>query len=329
MTALFLLLRRMVSARVAMVATVVAALATPTWSVSADGLFTHGPAQMLLLVGMLLIARSSYLPGFLALGVTTVVRPHLIVVPLTVGVVIAWRERRIRALIGGLIGCALGAALLLVYNHHVYGVWDVRGGYDASMTNVGGVGLGRFAINLIGSTVSAERGMFVLTPFLVMLLPGLRIAWHAAPTFVRASAMGGITYTVTQLWLIRFTGGDGFYPYRITIEGLTLCAPLLVLAWTQWTSRTQDRRTWFAGLVALTLAVQALAASLNWMPEGRDWDPWHTFLPLNLLHHIGPVSAAVFVSLTAGATVAAMVLTYRAWRPMPAQSTAADPALQG
>jgi alpha-1,2-mannosyltransferase len=328
MTALFLILRRLVSDRVALVATLVMALATPTWTVSADSLFTHGPAQMLLLIGMMLIARQSYLSGFVSLGLATLVRPHLIVVSLTIGLVVAWRERRPRALVCAVVGAATGALLLVAYNHHVYGVWDVRGGYRATMTDPGGVGLGHFAINVIGTFLSAKRGIFILTPFFVMLVPGLRAAWQAAPIFVRASTLGGVVYTLTQLWLIRFTGGDGFYPYRVTIEGLTLCAPLMVLAWTEWTSRTQDRRTWFAGLTTATLAVQALAAVINWVPEGADWDPWHTFLPLNMLHHIGGRSAALFVSATAVGTVLAMALTHRSWRPANAPAAAPQSGLE-
>ena len=56
---------------------------------------------------------------------------------------------------------------------------------------------------------------------------GLRGGWRAAPSWARASAVGGIVYLAVQLFLPGGIGGDAYFGPRYTIEPLVLAAPLL------------------------------------------------------------------------------------------------------
>lgn len=50
--------------------------------------------------------------------------------------------------------------------------------------------------------------------------------WRAAPLWVRSAAAGGTAYLLIQLRGNGFSGGYGFFSYRLAIEWLTLCALL-------------------------------------------------------------------------------------------------------
>ena len=77
-------------------------------------------------------------------------------------------------------------------------------------------------LGLLAPSSSPERGVLVMTPALLLLLPGCRAAWRVAPWWVRSATVSGIAYVIVQIWVSRFSGGDGFYSYRTPLEGLTL-----------------------------------------------------------------------------------------------------------
>jgi hypothetical protein len=118
--------------------------------------------------------------------------------------------------------------------------------------------------------------VFVYSPFLLMLLPGLRAAWAEAPQWARSAAAGGLVYLGVQLKANYFAGGAHFYSYRYAIEPLTLMAPILVLAWQNHVAPTARRRGAFASLLVVAIALQAIGAFCfgnaqrfsNWIPYG-------------------------------------------------------------
>jgi hypothetical protein len=81
-----------------------------------------------------------------------------------------------------------------------------------------------------GSLFHPFRGLVSQAPFLLILLPGLRQAWQAAPPWVRNAAVAGVAYQLFQLQLNDFDGGIFFFSYRLQLEMLVLAAPLLLLA---------------------------------------------------------------------------------------------------
>lgn len=288
----YVALCRWTSRRLALGAVLVLALATATWTVSADALWTHGLAQLCLASAMLLYARTNSAGAGLALGLTVLVRPHLAVVA---GVLILWKLRHRRGKAAALMTVTflVGVASLLVYNHEVFGVWNIAGGYHQHANDGVNSGPAAFPMNVVGTLISPERGIVVLMPFVLFLVPGLRAAWRRAPEAVRALSVAGLVYLLVQLYLNRFSGGDGFYGNRLVLETSTLALPLMALAYDAWTSRTWDRRVVFGVLVGFSFVTHAYAAVVSWLPSGGHF-PWGTYLLIDIVRYTGPVPALVW-----------------------------------
>ncbi len=78
--------------------------------------------------------------------------------------------------------------------------------------------------------VSADRGILVWTPVLLVLLPALVRSWRELPDWSRWLVVGGLVYTAFQARFSIFTGGDGFYGYRHGLEFLVCAAPAFALS---------------------------------------------------------------------------------------------------
>jgi hypothetical protein len=294
----FVLLSTLVGRRTALIAALLLGFGTGTWTVSADQLWTHGPAQAAVVATVLLARRNRWLLAGIPAGFAILLRPHLGVVAAVLGLIEAIRTRRVRPLLIS-VGCLVGILILLVYNHDLWGHYTVFGGYadvDPSSPHL----LGPFLINIAGALVSPERGMLVMTPVLLLLVPGLRRGWAAAPPWVRSAAIAGVAYVLLQLWLKRFSGGNGFYSYRVTLEGLALCVPILTLSWREWTARSRLRRTAFAVLAVVSVAIAAFGAIVPWAPQGIN-QPWSSYAPAELARHVGalPTTCSILVTIAA------------------------------
>jgi hypothetical protein len=306
----FALCCRLVSRRIALGAALLLAFATGTWTVSSDQLWTEGPAQAAVLLTVLCVSQRRWLIASVPAGFAILIRPHLGVIALVFGLMACVRERALRPLLIS-IGSAAGSLALLLYNHAVWHTWTVFGGYT-NPAGVSGHAVADFGTGIVGALVSPERGLLVMTPALLLLLPGCRAAWRVAPWWVRSATLAGLAYLAVQLWISRFSGGNGFYSYRITLEGLTLAAPLLALAWREWTATTRARRTAFAALAAASVAFHAFGAVVNWVPGGATRSPWRSYLPIDLARHIGAAQTTAWICAALVAIVAATALAWRA-----------------
>jgi len=304
----FVLCARLVRRRYAAVAAALLAFATGTWTVSSDQLWTHGPAQLAVLLVVLLCLKNQWLLAGIPAGFAVLVRPHLAVVAIIIAAYAIVRLRSARPLLIG-VGGVIGSAVLLAYNHALWGKLEIFGGYDQPVSPSGHKAL-NFFVGLAGDFISPERGLLVMTPALLLLLPGLRRAWAVAPDWVRSAALAGLAYLALQLWGIRFYGGDGFYSYRTTLETLTLCVPLLVIAWREWTTKTRARKAAFAGLAMLSVGIHAFGALVNWTPPGL-YSPWRMYMPLDLMHHIGAAQTALWILVVATACIIAIGVSIR------------------
>lgn len=291
----FTLLADLVDRRLALAGALLFGFGTGTWTVSADQLWTHGPAQAAVLATLLLARRNQWLLAGITAGFAILIRPHLGIVAVVLGVFEAIRTRRLRPLLISL-GCVLGLVILLVYNHDLWGRFTLFGGY-ADLEPASPPRLVPFLSNIAGALVSPERGMLVMTPALLPLLPGLRRGWAAAAAWTRSAAVAGVAYLLLQLWLNRFSGGNGFYSYRVTLEGLTLCVPMLAMSWREWTSRTRPRQATFAALAAISIAVHAFGAIEPWVPPGLN-SPWSSYAPFELARHVGALVAVSWLIAT-------------------------------
>jgi hypothetical protein len=206
------------------------AVGTPAWSVAADALWTHGPALLALACVLLGLSRDKPVPVFFGLAFAILCRPHLAVAGLVIAIYVlvtrrGWAWRLLPA-----AGIALGAIALLAYNAVVYGRITALGGYAADNAPIGGVGLRELPLNVLGALISPSRGVFLYTPVLLVVVPIALSSWRFAPPWVRAATLGGVSYLAVQLYLIRFSGGNRFYSYRVPLESLMLCWPLFTIA---------------------------------------------------------------------------------------------------
>ena len=230
----FLALRSRMRERSALLATGVFALATPMWSVVSNSLWTHS-VTVIGIAGMAWAASRErwWLVGLFG-GVALWGRLHtvIIVAVLGLGVALARRRPRIALVVGSVSGACL--ALASVWSHWMYDTWFPSGGYGAgtyldSAATGSTSGLTDAVVNQLGLWVSPDRGFLVWTPLVLLLLPALQRGWRDLPDWARWLPVGGILYTLVQGQLNHFTGGDGYYGYRLTTELLVCVAPAYAL----------------------------------------------------------------------------------------------------
>lgn len=314
MTLLHLVFRRLVRPSTAMAAAVVAGLATSTWSVSADALWAHGPNQLWLAAAMLTLAVERYCSSGVAFGLAVFTRPQLAVIPAVVGLWAAIGKRSWRPVVFVGVPAALGLLAVVFYNSVVFGGVSVRGGYGGYVTaNLVSRPWWQYAEGIAGTLVSPDRGLLVMSPFLLALLPGLRAGWRAAPSWVRSCAVAGVVYMLVQLRINYFSGGNNFYSYRLSIELLMMAAPLLLVTYQQWTTRTVLRRRIFSALVCLSVLIQGLGAMYSYVDE-VERSAWANFKLWHVAQAAGPAVVGLVVLL---AVAAWTVATFHDRRTMP------------
>jgi len=306
----FSLFRRLTSIRPSIVAALLMAFATSTWTVSANSLFPHGPNQFWLALLMLGMASRRWWFAGLAGAALIVTRPPLAVCLATAGIYSSLRFRALGPALHIAGVSSLGLIFLLAYNRIVFGSYALwSGSYVNFQSNVAGHGStydptdpSQLLLNVLGFFISPARGILILSPFLLLLLPGLQPAWRAAPTWVQASALSAVSYTLVQLWSNNFGGGSSFYGYRYAIEPLTLAAPLLLLAWTEWVSLTVTRRRIFAALAIASILQHAAGALADISTDASRDGAWSHYLLLDAAYAAG-VGQTMLVAVAAIASV--------------------------
>jgi hypothetical protein len=248
------------SGRAALAGAYLAGLGTAAWSVASDQLWQHGPAMMWIALGLVLSARRPVASG-LAWGAAILTRPPVAVMAAAVGLMAAWKSRSWRPAFQIGAGACGGLALYLAYNAVMFGEATIGGGYGSSFATrslaVPGID---FVGNLFLAGFSPYRGLFVWSPFLLLLLPGLRRGWQSAPGWVRGGAVGGLVYLLLQYKANRYSGGFAFPTYRYPLEGITAMAPLLFLSYREWVASRPRAQLAFLGLALLSAAMHLLGA---------------------------------------------------------------------
>jgi hypothetical protein len=269
---MFLALRRHLPAPVAWVSTLAFGLATPMWSVAADGLWPH-TITLLGISGMAWAStnRRWWWVGIFG-GITLWGRLHAALIPAVLGLLLGW-QRRDRGIVVR-IGLASGAFLVgyCAWVRLVYGTWNPAGAYGTTTTSIvdGGQQYWVNPVNQLGMWVAPDRGILVWTPIVVLLVPALVRSWRQLPDWSRSLLISGLVYTLIETELNTFTGGDVFYGYRYGLEFLGCATPALALS----APRMGAVARWLAGPV---LAVELLATALGavaddqWLLEASVW----------------------------------------------------------
>lgn len=239
---LFSSLRNLLGGRIATGATLVFALATPTWSISSEQLWTHTVTQLGIAGAAFGASRRSWWVAGAFLGLGMLGRPHLALVAAALGLGVALSRRDVRPALQVAIPTLASLGFLAVWNYWMFGVWGIEGAYAGrTAAVVGGFegsdeftppenGPSSQVVNYLGFLVAPDRGLLIWSPMIVLLLPALVRAWGKLPSWSRWLLVGGVLYTLAQLRLNYFPGGDTFWGYRHGLELLTCAAPAVALA---------------------------------------------------------------------------------------------------
>jgi len=311
-------LRRHLSRRVALGVSAVLALGTPVWSVAADAMWPH-TLTTLGIAGMAWAASRSPVGSWAAVGAFGGValwgRLHASLIVAVLGLVVSTRRRSLRPALSAGVVSAVFLAGATAWSRWVYGEWDPAGGYasvDVYATKAAEGERWDQLVNLAGLWVSPGRGLLVVTPCILLLVPALVRSWRALPDWATALLLGGLAYSVAQGLMNLFAGGTGFYGYRLMLETMACAFPALALSAAR------------AGLVARALlpgllAAQAVAVGVGAVRDAYSVDPdeaWHSNALWWAVTDI-PTTGGALVVAAATATLAVRVLApgwFTPWR---------------
>jgi hypothetical protein len=231
---LFLAVRRYVSIPVAVAAALAFAFATPTWTVSANGLWTHPITQLGLAGTAYAASRKRWWLGGIFLGVGMLGRPHLALVAAVFGFGMAFTLRDWKLLVKLGLPTTLSLGVITLWSGLVHGTWLLTSSYGAvGERAVRGVEetLGHDLLaNYAGFLVSFNRGILVWTPVVLVFVPAVFRARKQLPPWTIWLALGACVYTFVQIRLANFTGGIFFYGYRHGLELITALVPVLAIS---------------------------------------------------------------------------------------------------
>lgn len=282
MLLLFLALRRTLRDTDALLCVLALGFTTPMWTVNADSLWTHA-LTVLGIAGMAWAAGHDrwWLVGLFG-GIALWGRLHasLIVAVLGLGLGLARRRPRITLVVGTVSSIFMLAASL--WSRWMYGAgnpagtYPTAGAYTEQATAAAGLDQ---LVNEAGLWFAPDRGLFVWTPVLLLLLPSVVRGWRQLPDWARALAVGGVLYTTVQGLMNGFTGGSSFYGYRLTLELLVCLFPAYALS--------APRMGRFAAavigpLLGLQFAAMAVGATSEgfFLPPEDAWTDNSLFLAL-------------------------------------------------
>ena len=265
-----LALRDLLPAKEVALAMLVVGLGTPMWSVAADGMWPH-TVTVLGICGMAWSARRErwWLVGLFG-GVVVWGRLHAAVIVAIVGLYVAWKRRDAATAIRVGTVSGLMLAVQCVWTQAVYGSWNPMSSYDTGPFEEYAGDHRLDLVNQLGFWVSPDRGILIWTPLIVVLIPALVRSWRSLPDWSRGLAIGALAYTLLQGFLNRFSGGDSFYGYRLTLELLACRAPALALS----ASRAgRVARLCFAPVLTIQVLVIATGAIVSGLGT-RAEDVW-------------------------------------------------------
>lgn len=293
------LLRRLGSPRIALAAVTVLAFGTAVSTVAAAELWTHGPDLLWLSLALLALSRERYWLAGLAFAPMMLTRTHLAAAALVVGCWIAWRRRSLWPVLQVGTPALAGMALLVLWNHHVWGSYSLGGsGYSYAARNaLHGHGTNQalqLAREAAGTLVSPMRGVLIYAPILLLAPVFAGRGWRVAPAWAQAAFLGGLGYEFVQLRIDSFVGGDYFFGNRLVIEPLVLCTPLLYCGYRAWAAHRPLGRD-LAGFLALASVLVHVVGAFGPHGLGAVTAPWTSFDLWTSLQARGRVDGAAML----------------------------------
>jgi alpha-1,2-mannosyltransferase len=259
-----------VSARLALVGALAVAFTTPVWTVAADGMWPH-TVTILGIAGMAWAAATDrwWLAGVFG-GIVLWGRLHAALLVAVAGLFLGWQRRDARIPLKVGLVSALFLALQCCWTRWAYDSWNPMASYDTGPFQDFASRHGIDLLNHAGMWISPDRGLLVWTPVLLVLIPHAIRHWRSLPDWSRALAWGGVAYTLLQGTLNRFSGGDAFFGYRISLELLVSLAPALTIAAQHLSVRMRRVCAVLIGIQFVAMTVGALRPEIG-MPAELVW----------------------------------------------------------
>jgi hypothetical protein len=258
--------RRIASNPLSLLLTMGYALGTSVWTTSSQGLWQHGPAELLAAAAIYLLSNGSVpvrhpaMMGAL-LGGATLCRSTYGGLVLTVGLYLLWVDRA--ALMRYIAGGLPWAMFLAAYNAACFGSPFLMGealvpDHAISKTGSDGVFSTPIWIGLATSLISPNRGLLVFSPMLALGMVGWwRSGLARVPRWIGSLVGGALLMTWIQSVYFDYWGG-WCYGNRNLVDTVVVWMPAVT-----WGLATQAGCVprWMLGIaIAWGIGLQALGA---------------------------------------------------------------------
>ncbi len=274
----YLALRQLAPAPVALAIGLVYAIGTSTWSISSQGLWGHGPAELFLAAALFCVLRGEARPAFydgvgVAAGLMVAARSTTLLVALALLAYVAHRDRR-RGVRGAL---ACGGALLPFVAYNLWTFGSIQGGYAKIITDYAaiegfdGAWATPLAEGLLGLLVSPNRGLLVYSPILVFAFAGAALGLRGPHRRLFAYLAGGVGASLLLLAKFSWWFGGACFGPRLLTDFLPVLALFLLPAWER-IERAAPLRVAAAVLFAVSVSVQIVGVFYYPSPRDVDWD---------------------------------------------------------
>jgi len=254
---LFLLLRRRLGRRDALLLAALFAFATNTWVIGSQALWQHGTGELLVTVALLAMTAApsgwNVLLAGLATGLLPANRPPDLLLAVGFSLyALFWARRKLPLFV---LAAALPILLTVAYTEWMFG--NLTGGYGVSGVVQPSFFAGGVWVGVAGLLVSPGKGLFVFSPFLLALPLGFRQSWKDRPyrrlTLCLAVAVVGQVFLYARTdWRAGYSWGPRFLTDLLPIL-FFLLAPIYA-ALGRWPRRA------FLAAALFSIAVQMVGA---------------------------------------------------------------------
>ena len=276
----YLVARKLGGEASALAAALVYAFGTSTWSVTSQGLWGHGPAQLGLAVTLYAILRAEEAAAWrwfavagLASGVMVASRPPTVLMAAALALY-AVTHRRASG-VAYLVSFATVGATVVAYNLATFGA--LQGGYaelnrtHAQYHAMAGAWDTPLRTGLLGLLASPSRGLLIYSPALAFAFIGLILTLAERRQSLWPYLAAGVVGTL--LLLAKFSvwwGGHSFGP-RLIADVLPALVLFMVPVWpTAWASPLT--RPVLLASIAVSTLVHGIGAFYYPSARAIDWD---------------------------------------------------------